>query len=752
MSRAFRYYLIVSLAALGTSLAAVAGWRFARASAPVNGPIVLITLEGISAIQLPLYGNRGLVTPALDALASDGVVFERAYAHVPLTLPAHVALLSGRLPHETGVRDNIGDVVPPSARLVSSMLADRGYTTGGVVSSFALRADTGLASGFTFFDDELNEHQPDDDTSDEAPPPTVARSAEESAQRAERWLSAAGTTRAFLFLHVSSPFDEVLPDEVPGRFARRNPDERDVAQADAIVGRLVAYLKKQQLYDQSTLVVTSAHGESAGQRGQHATSLVAFDRGTHVPLIIKQAGSDGAGRRVANLAQHVDIVPTILDFAKAPAPSGLAGRSLRPMLDGHDVTGRLAFAESQFPARHYDWPSLGMVTDGRFQYVKGATAALFDLDDEPALRLDVSDKHPDVVARLARALDEWADDGDVSGLSASKLPLDERDKFLALGLLGPRSIAGEGEAGLRASASADRAVPDALTPDQGRTLVEAYDAAMRAVAHHRWTVAIEHLRALTKQHPTRADTWASLGVVADRAGQPDVAIDAYRRALASEPSRHGTRLRLSSALMRTRRLDEARSQALLVTDAEDPALQARAHELLARIAVLKHEPGTARVHAQHVLEVDPASAVPAVIEGRLLFDRGRFDEALEWLDKASSQAKGAPVLDLQLWRAETLLELDRQAEAEDSLLDELRLFPESTRPYAALATLYHAQDRHNEIAPVLARMTRRMQTPNAYDIAARLWTDFGDRTRAEAARARSRALLSANRANINSTQ
>lgn len=747
MSRAFRYYLIVALVALGASLAAVAGWRFARASAPVNGPIVLVTLEGISASQLPLYGNREPVTPALDALASDGVVFERAYAHAPLTLPAHVALLSGRLPSETGVRDNVGDVVPPSARLISSMLADRGYSTGGVVSSFALRADTGIASGFTFFDDELNERHIADDMGDEAWAPTVARPAEETVQRAERWLSAAGTTRAFLFLHVGSLLDESSRDEGPEPSAPLSLDERDVAHADALVGRLVTYLKKQQLYDQTTLVVTSAHGESAHRRGQHATRLLAFDRGTHVPLIIKQAGSEGAGRRVGSLAQHVDIVPTILDFAKAPAPSGLRGRSLRPMLDGQEVTGRLAFAESLFPARHYDWPSLGMVTDGRFQYVRGATSALFDLDHDPARRMDVSEDHPEAAARLASALDEWADDGDVHAISASTLPLDERDRFFALGFLGPRSVSGEGRLG--ASENEDRPVPPALSPDQGSELVAAYDAAMRPVADRRWTVAIEHLRALTKRHPTRLDDWASLGVVADRAGRPEVAIDAYRRVLASASSAHETRLRLSSTLVRTRRLEEARSQALLVTEAEDPALQARAHELLARIAVAKHEPGTARVHAQYVLEIDPTSAVPAAVEGRLLFDRGRFEEALEWFEKTVARAKASPVLGLQLWRAETLLELDRQAEAEVSLLEELRLFPESTRPYAVLATLYHRQDRHAEIAPLLARMTR-IQTPNAYDTAARLWTDFGDRTRAEAARAKSRALASANRA-ANST-
>ena len=154
MPRSFRYTLILVLFALGTGLAAVAGWRYARTSAPVNGPIVLITIDSLRADRLPAYGYGRIQTPALDALATDGIVFERAYAHAPQTLPAHVSLLTGRLPFETGVRDDVGFEVGESERLLAQMLADRGYATGGVVSSFALRRDTGLARGFAFFDDE----------------------------------------------------------------------------------------------------------------------------------------------------------------------------------------------------------------------------------------------------------------------------------------------------------------------------------------------------------------------------------------------------------------------------------------------------------------------------------------------------------------------------------------------------------------------------------------------------------------------
>ena len=100
-------------------------------------------------------------TPAIDALAADGVVFERAYSHAPQTLPAHAAILSGRLPFETGVRDNVGFTVKPGERLLPQMLRDRGFATGGVVSAYVLRKETGIGQGFDFFDGDMPAGSPE---------------------------------------------------------------------------------------------------------------------------------------------------------------------------------------------------------------------------------------------------------------------------------------------------------------------------------------------------------------------------------------------------------------------------------------------------------------------------------------------------------------------------------------------------------------------------------------------------------------
>lgn len=734
MSRAFRYNLILSLVALGTALAAAAGWRFARASAPVSGPIVLVSIDSLRADHLPAYGYRNGKTPALDALAADGIVFERAYAHAPLTLPAHVSLLSGRLPVETGIRDNISAPVPDTLRLIQSMLADRGYATGGIVSSFALRKATGLSAGFTFFDDELVPPSPDGPAHTAAAeaavgPVVVRRDGAESEKRAERWLSGAGTSRAFLFLHLDEPHAPYAP---PAPFAHFGPYDGEVAYADELVGRLVAYLKKQQLYDESTIIVVGDHGESLGAHGESEHGLLVFDETLRVPLIIKRAGAEGKGTRVGELVQHVDIVPTILDLVNAPTPGGLNGRSLRPLLTGGTLGARIAYGESQLPESQYGWHGARTVTDGRFRYVSGPVPALFDLEQDPESRVDVSAAHPDEVARLARALEgfERLQPAGDSPTLAQLAPL-ERLAALTLGFIGPRAFAG-------------RVMNEPVdAPADAGEVVAGYNQAMLAYSEGRWYAAMDQLRGLTRRHPDAADVWASLARVADRAQRYDVAADAWQHAVmetADVQSATDWRLNLAWTLFRARRLDDARQQAALAIES-GPGPSPRALELLARVAIAQRDAAGARLQAAHVQELEAASPIPAFVEGRLLADRGRWDEALVQFDKAAEQAKATVVSDLEFWRGETLMKLDRPSEAEDAYAAELRRVPDHLRAFTALATLYHAEMRADDLAALMDRYTRTNRTPEAFESAARLWTTFGRRDAADLLRTEAQRLL-----------
>src|SRR5438874_5937218 len=392
------------------------GWRYARASAPASGPIVLISIDTLRADHLPAYGYTKVKTPAIDALAADGVVFERAYSHAPQTLPAHASLLSGRLPFETGVRDNIGFAIKPGERMLPQMLRDRGYSTAAVVSAFVLRKETGIGQGFDFFDGEMPQASPDTSIGQ------VQRDGGASEAIAEQWLASAGTTRAFLFLHLYEPHKPYAP---PERFAEYAPYDGEIAYADEIVGRLIKYLKSHQLYDRSTIVLLSDHGEGLGDHGEQEHGLFVYDEAIHVPLIIKQESNAGAGRRVSDLVQHVDLVPTILDLVKAPVPDTLRGRSLKPLLEGTGhLRDRPVYSEALNAHHLFGWSGLTSVIDGRYQYIKAPREELYDLARDRRERQNLAGPNVET-KQAAQALEAFGSAAGKPGAPAA----DPKDKW-----------------------------------------------------------------------------------------------------------------------------------------------------------------------------------------------------------------------------------------------------------------------------------------------------------------------------------
>ena len=146
--------------------AGLAAWLWSSRSAgsvsrTVDGPIVLISIDTLRADRLPAYGYDVIETPNIDRLAADGVLFEHAWTHAPLTLPAHMSVLSGELPFEHGVRDNIGFTARSGQRFLQHALNDAGFATGGFISSYVLRRQTGINQGFAHYDDTLPPTTPD---------------------------------------------------------------------------------------------------------------------------------------------------------------------------------------------------------------------------------------------------------------------------------------------------------------------------------------------------------------------------------------------------------------------------------------------------------------------------------------------------------------------------------------------------------------------------------------------------------------
>jgi arylsulfatase A-like enzyme/Tfp pilus assembly protein PilF len=722
VARPLRFTFILFLAALGTTLAAVGGWRYARASAPVSGPIVVLSIDTLRADHLPAYGYRKVKTPAIDALAADGVVFERAYSHAPQTLPAHASLLSGRLPFETGVRDNVGFAVKSTERMLPQMLRDRGFTTGGVVSAYVLRKETGISRGFDFFDDEMPPSSP------ELSIGQVQRDGAQSVGIAERWLDSIGTSRAFLFLHLYEPHKPYAP---PERFAEYAPYDGEIAYTDELVGRIVRYLKSHQLYDRSTIILLSDHGEGLGDHGEQEHGLFVYDEAIHVPLIIKQESNAGAGRRVADLVQHVDLVPTILDLVKAPGSGGFRGRSLKPLLEG---TGRLpetsVYSEALYARYHFGWSELTALTDDRYRYIKAPREELYDLQRDADERTNLADERPQARLALRGALDRVAAGATIQ--APAEVTAEARERLQALGYVGAQTavLPGPGD--------------DLADPKDKREILERYRAAVEYAGGRRWPQAIALLQQILRDDPEMADVWNQLAVFATRVDRHDLAVDAYKHYIALKPAEPTGYIGAAAAFLKLRKLDEAREHAALAAEVAPPAdrrSRASAHEMLAKIALAKHDTEAAREEARLAREEDPTLPLPLYIEGRLLYDQGKYAEALPLFLQAGAELKKSGTLqitELHFYTGDTLGRLERYPEAEAEFIAELKLFPHNTRARGGLAMLYQASGNPDAASKALTDMLRATPTPESYALAARLYTMFGDRQRADAVRAEAR--------------
>jgi arylsulfatase A-like enzyme/Tfp pilus assembly protein PilF len=722
VSRPLRFTFILLLAALGTGLAAVGGWRYARASAPVSGPIVVISIDTLRADHLPVYGYKNVRTPAIDALAANGVVFERAYSHAPQTLPAHASLLSGQLPFETGVRDNVGFTVKSGVRLLPQMLRERGFTTGGIVSAYVLRKDTGISQGFDFFDGEMPPASP------ELSIGQVQRDGAESEAIAEHWLDSIGTSRAFLFLHLYEPHKPYAP---PDRFSEYDPYDGEIAYADEIVGRLVGYLKSHQLYDRSTVILLSDHGEGLGDHGEQEHGLFVYDEAIHVPLIIKQEGNAGAGRRVADLVQHIDLVPTILDLVKAPGSASLRGRSLKAVLEG---TGRLSpptvYSEALYARYHFGWSELTALTDERYRYIKAPREELYDLHKDAHERTNIADQRPQAAQALRGALDRVAAGATIQ--APSDISADARERLQALGYVGAQT---------GASFKPSESLAD---PKDKREILERYRAAVDFAGQRKWPQAIALLQQILRDDPEMADVWSQLAVFATRLDRYDLSVDAYRHYIELKPQEPTAYIGAAAGLLKLRRLDEAREHASLAADVaaeNDHRSRASAHEMLAKIALASHDIEAAREEAARAREADPTLPLPIYIEARLLYDQGKYADALPLFTQAIAELKKSgslQITELHFYAGDTLGRLERYAEAEAEFTEELKYFPQNTRARGGLAMLYQASGQPDAASAVLTEMLRVSPTPESYALAARLFTMFGNRQQAEVVRAEAR--------------
>jgi arylsulfatase A-like enzyme/cytochrome c-type biogenesis protein CcmH/NrfG len=680
--------LALTLGACALSL--VACGKGDRGASP-GAPVILISIDTLRSDRVGAFGAAEVRTPKLDALARESILFERAYSHYPITLPSHASVFTGLLPPDHGVRDNVGYPFDAKAHpYLPTILKQAGYRNGAAVSAFVLNGETGLEKDFDFFEDSIEARR-------DTPLGGLQRPGQETLSLALRWLDqqAPSNQRVFLFTHVYEPHTPYTPPE-PYASQYRHPYDGEVAYVDAVVGEFLDGLKQRQVYDDALIVVFSDHGEGLGDHGEEEHGLLLYREALQVPLLVKLPGGARGGERVAEPAQLVDILPTVLEVVGLPIPQGLRGSSLLG-LDGQGAQ-RSIYAETFYPRLHMGWNELASLISGPHQYIEAPRPELYDLLADPAQKTNILERERRVFATLRDEIQPLR-----KPLSApAAVDAETQARLAALGYTGAPVLAGDGP------------LPD--PKDQIGTLGDLREAT-RLMGAKRFNEAVPLLERMLVANPRMQDGWDKLALALTKAGRRQEAVEVYQKALENSGGSALVALTLASLLADLGRLPEARAHAELAL-ATSPA---KAHGSLAEIALIAKDLPEAEKQARQALAADSNRLQSWLTLALVLARQERLTEARQAfteMEKRQQSKGGEPPIAFYLVRGDLEARERRFPEAIASFREEIGRNPDLLDSFSRLAFVLAASGQAEAAIATLRQMVdANERSPAAYAVA-----------------------------------
>lgn len=677
--------------------AAIAVWSwFSQHGTPPSGPVVLVSIDTLRADRLAVYGYTAGRTSHLSTLARESVVFDRAYAHAPQTLPSHTSIFTGLLPFEHQVRDNLGFTLSPQKTTLAALFRGAGYRTAGFASAYVLRRETGVDQGFDVYDATFPAMAAD------RSPAQVQRAGLDTLAAARGWLNTVASNRFFLFFHIYEPHK---PYRAPDRFKDLQPYDGEVAFADEIVGALFDDLKRHGWYDAATIVVLSDHGEGLGDHVEEEHGLFLYDEVVHVPLIIKLPHGQSAGRRVSDPVQHIDLLPTLAALSGLHPPQGLRGRDLSVSLfnRGH-LTPQGIYAEALYPRYHFGWSELLSLTDERYRFIDAPRPELYDLDRDPRERTNIISDRAQAASALGSALTSLVAGRPID--SPSAVSDEDRQRLAALGYVGTQSAAATRNSGRRAD------------PKDKASLLRTYRQAIEQIGDGHLEEGTRLLRQILDEDPDMTDVWSQYASTLGRLGRYQDAFDAYTRVIRLQPDEANGALGAASMLLALNRPDAARAHAELAVR----TAPSQAHQALALIAVAAGRQDEALREADLAAQADPGLPMPAFVRGTIAYNGQDYETALRFLYDAQRgyASRSAQPRDLHFMIGDSLARLERYQDAEPQLREEIRLYSNHVRARASLALLYQSMGRAADAERVLDALIRDVPSPDATATAERV--------------------------------
>ncbi|NCC52800.1 MAG: tetratricopeptide repeat protein [Spartobacteria bacterium] len=490
-----------------------------RAKARPN--VILVTLDTTRADRLGCYGYEQALTPTLNEMAAQGVLFESAFTCVPLTLPSHASMLSGLLPPEHGIHVNGQSSLSPTVETIAEKLLEKGYQNGAFLASVVLHSRYGLAQGFSVYDDDW--------IGDGSSGGGIRRQreGEQVVDSALAWLASCGKTNPFFcWVHLFDPHTPYLPhrDLFGDRFLE-NPYDGEIAYVDRQMARLVEFVKNANLKNETWIIVAGDHGEGLGEHDELEHGTLVYNSTLHVPLIFCRVGANMDVPAVQTPVSLVDIYPTILALCGCPPTPRSFAADLTPALSGGPVAPRQLYGETDNPLLTYGWCPLRVLIDSEWKYIRGADSELYDISTDAGETDNQAAQQPERVAMMESVLAGMESEMVLVKPDEAQMTESDRQVLASLGY-----SAGSG-------AAAD--IEDVTSLPSPRAMMPVLldvTRSYRLLRQGKQQEAINILRKAVEQDPGNLSFQFDLGKALYRAGQTGEAAHLLQQAVQDPPA------------------------------------------------------------------------------------------------------------------------------------------------------------------------------------------------------------------------
>jgi arylsulfatase A-like enzyme/thioredoxin-like negative regulator of GroEL len=593
-----------------------------------NVNVILITLDTTRADRTGFLGSKLGLTPNLDALAQDSVVFERAYSQEPLTSPSHAVILTGTYPQFNHVAD-LGAPLEKDVPYLPDLFHHRGYRTAAFVGAYILdpkSAAPGFDRGFDTYDAAFRRRKPGEDRYK-----SVERRAGDVVDRAVEWLSKHPQGPFFLWLHFYDAHDPYDPPEpFKSRFPRLYDGE--IAYADSQVGRFLTNLRTRGLYRGAMIAVMADHGEAFGEHGEERHGVFLYDETIHVPLLMKFPANRFAGNRVRDRVALADVAPTIVQVSGGAIPSAMQGTSLVSQIgDKGSSNGgeRAIYSETDYARRAFGWSFLRTWRGGKYLYVQAPKRELYDQSVDPDASQNLAADSEAVADTLESQLDAFHDRTARAKGKLRKLDPEQAESLRALGYLASDANQTENDDKVAGDDPKDRiqianslhqalvdmeeddfeaAIPKLQKVVEGESGASTgYLELGRALVHvKRYEEAVPVLRTAAAKMPESGMAHYELGLALVKTGQWEAALPEFQAAVVITPASVQLHFYLAAVLARLKRVPEA-SKEFEVTLKMDPH-HFEANLLYGRMQFLEGHTRSALPLLQQATRIQPQSA------------------------------------------------------------------------------------------------------------------------------------------------